>query len=228
MGDWPCHPWRVFLNRVGEAAPPRPVFRHPAQVVVTAFFSAVVVGSLLLLLPVSRAGDGKRTVGDCGLHGDERGVRHRADHGRHGDLLESHRPGGHPGPHPGRRLRDHDPGLTDRALPRPTDGAADAAHRRCGDQEHRPGGRATGAARRLPGHRGHGDLGGGGPDPALPVRLRRDVGHRRVARGLPRRVSLQQRRVRPVQRQPHGVPHRRVGSCSRSRSRWSSAGWASR
>ena len=34
------------------------MFRHPAQVVVTAFFSAGVVGSLLLLLPVSRAGEG--------------------------------------------------------------------------------------------------------------------------------------------------------------------------
>jgi potassium uptake TrkH family protein len=48
----------VFRSRLGEAAPPRPVFRHPAQVVVTAFFSAGVVGSLLLLLPVSRAGEG--------------------------------------------------------------------------------------------------------------------------------------------------------------------------
>ena len=62
MGDRPCHPWRVFLNRVGEVGRPRPVFRHPAQVVVTAFFSAGVVGTLLLLLPVSRAGEGSAPV----------------------------------------------------------------------------------------------------------------------------------------------------------------------
>jgi trk system potassium uptake protein len=43
------------------ASPPhrrRPVFRHPAQVLVGAFAAAVAVGTLLLLLPVSRAGEG--------------------------------------------------------------------------------------------------------------------------------------------------------------------------
>jgi trk system potassium uptake protein TrkH len=37
---------------------PMPAFRHPAQVVVAAFALAVVVGTVLLLLPVSRAGGG--------------------------------------------------------------------------------------------------------------------------------------------------------------------------
>jgi trk system potassium uptake protein len=36
----------------------RPLFRHPAQVVVFGFGTAVLVGTLLLLLPVSRAGEG--------------------------------------------------------------------------------------------------------------------------------------------------------------------------
>ena len=37
-------------------APGRPLFRHPAQVIVVAFGTAVVVGTLLLMLPVSRVG----------------------------------------------------------------------------------------------------------------------------------------------------------------------------
>jgi potassium uptake TrkH family protein len=36
----------------------RPAFHHPAQVVVSAFAAAVVVGTLLLMLPVSRAAEG--------------------------------------------------------------------------------------------------------------------------------------------------------------------------
>ena len=36
----------------------RPLLRHPAQVVVVAFGSAVMVGTLLLMLPVAREGDG--------------------------------------------------------------------------------------------------------------------------------------------------------------------------
>lgn len=35
-----------------------PTFRHPSQVVVTAFAVAIAVGTVLLMLPVSRAGDG--------------------------------------------------------------------------------------------------------------------------------------------------------------------------
>ena len=35
-----------------------PAFRHPSQVVVSAFAAAVVAGTLLLMLPVSRAGEG--------------------------------------------------------------------------------------------------------------------------------------------------------------------------
>jgi trk system potassium uptake protein len=37
-------------------SPSRPVFRHPAQVVVAGFGGAVLIGTLLLLLPVSRVG----------------------------------------------------------------------------------------------------------------------------------------------------------------------------
>ena len=37
-------------------APGRPVFRHPTQVIAAAFGAAVVVGTLLLMLPVARAG----------------------------------------------------------------------------------------------------------------------------------------------------------------------------
>lgn len=37
-------------------APGRPLFRHPAQVIVTAFATAVLVGTVLLMLPVSRVG----------------------------------------------------------------------------------------------------------------------------------------------------------------------------
>ena len=36
----------------------RPLFRHPAQVVVFGFGTAVLVGTLLLMLPLSRAGEG--------------------------------------------------------------------------------------------------------------------------------------------------------------------------
>ena len=37
---------------------PLPALRHPAQIVVTAFAVAVLIGTLLLMLPVSRAGEG--------------------------------------------------------------------------------------------------------------------------------------------------------------------------
>ena len=39
----------------------RPVLRHPAQVVVLAFAGAVALGTVLLMLPVARAGDGSAT-----------------------------------------------------------------------------------------------------------------------------------------------------------------------
>ena len=42
----------------GVLDPRRRLFRHPAQVVVAAFAVAVAVGTVLLMLPVSRAGDG--------------------------------------------------------------------------------------------------------------------------------------------------------------------------
>lgn len=35
----------------------RPVFRHPAQVIATAFAGALLVGSSLLMMPVSRSGE---------------------------------------------------------------------------------------------------------------------------------------------------------------------------
>ncbi len=44
--------------RTGRTGSRRKTFRHPAQVVVTAFASAVAVGTVLLLLPVSTAGPG--------------------------------------------------------------------------------------------------------------------------------------------------------------------------
>ena len=36
----------------------RPFFRHPAQVVVFGFAAAVFIGTVLLMLPASRAGEG--------------------------------------------------------------------------------------------------------------------------------------------------------------------------
>ena len=47
---------------VDRRAPRRPLFRHPAQVVVVGFGSAVLVGTLLLMLPASRAGEGAAPV----------------------------------------------------------------------------------------------------------------------------------------------------------------------
>ncbi|MGA8047470.1 MAG: potassium transporter TrkG [Dermatophilaceae bacterium] len=48
----------MFLPRRASVTGRRPVFRHPAQVLVTAFLLADLVGTVLLMLPVSRAGDG--------------------------------------------------------------------------------------------------------------------------------------------------------------------------
>ena len=48
----------MFLTRAGSAPRRRFAFRHPAQVVVTAFMGAAAVGTVLLMLPVSRAGEG--------------------------------------------------------------------------------------------------------------------------------------------------------------------------
>ncbi|HSE70732.1 MAG TPA: potassium transporter TrkG [Nocardioidaceae bacterium] len=45
-----------IAGRRGHAR--EPLFRHPAQVVVAGFAGAVLVGTLLLMLPVSRTGDG--------------------------------------------------------------------------------------------------------------------------------------------------------------------------
>jgi trk system potassium uptake protein len=52
----------VFVTRPGVSARRRPVLRHPAQVVVTAFLVADAIGTLLLLLPVSRSGEGGAPV----------------------------------------------------------------------------------------------------------------------------------------------------------------------
>ncbi|MDP3891892.1 TrkH family potassium uptake protein [Nocardioides sp.] len=41
---------------VRSRVPGRPLFRHPAQVIVTAFAAAVLVGTALLMLPVARVG----------------------------------------------------------------------------------------------------------------------------------------------------------------------------
>jgi trk system potassium uptake protein TrkH len=46
------------LTRGPHASPYLPAFRHPAQLVVFAFAVAIALGTLLLLLPVSRAGEG--------------------------------------------------------------------------------------------------------------------------------------------------------------------------
>jgi Trk-type K+ transport system membrane component len=48
----------VSLKRSGVVGRRRLTFRHPAQVVVSAFLAADLVGTVLLLLPVSRAGEG--------------------------------------------------------------------------------------------------------------------------------------------------------------------------
>ena len=48
----------MFLTRASERGPRRSVFRHPAQVLVTAFLVADLVGTVLLMLPSSRASEG--------------------------------------------------------------------------------------------------------------------------------------------------------------------------
>ena len=48
----------MFLTRSGRVVRRRPTLRHPGQVLVLAFLGAVVVGTVLLMLPVSRAGEG--------------------------------------------------------------------------------------------------------------------------------------------------------------------------
>ena len=53
----------MFLTHAGAAARRRFAFRHPAQVVVTAFLAAGAVGTLLLMLPVSRIGDAGAPIG---------------------------------------------------------------------------------------------------------------------------------------------------------------------
>ena len=51
MGD-------VRLARTSGRTPGRPLLRHPAQVIVTGFATAVLVGTLLLMLPLARSGPG--------------------------------------------------------------------------------------------------------------------------------------------------------------------------
>ena len=41
---------------VRRRVPGRPLFRHPAQVIVTAFAAAVLAGTALLMLPLARVG----------------------------------------------------------------------------------------------------------------------------------------------------------------------------
>jgi trk system potassium uptake protein TrkH len=43
----------------------RPLFRHPGQIVVTAFAAAIAIGTLLLMLPVSRRGPGSAEFVDA-------------------------------------------------------------------------------------------------------------------------------------------------------------------
>ena len=48
----------MFRTRVPSVGRRRPIFRHPAQVLVTAFLVADLIGTLLLMLPTSRTGPG--------------------------------------------------------------------------------------------------------------------------------------------------------------------------
>ena len=65
---------------------------HPARIVPAAFLVAVVVGTMLLSLPFATPGPSVRRA-DRGVHGRLGGLRHRADHGRHRDLLVAVRAG---------------------------------------------------------------------------------------------------------------------------------------
>src|ERR671913_528201 len=49
-------------SRRSTADDARPRFRHPAQVIVLAFAGAVLAGTALLLLPVSRTGAGSASL----------------------------------------------------------------------------------------------------------------------------------------------------------------------
>ncbi|WP_211254736.1 TrkH family potassium uptake protein [Knoellia aerolata] len=48
----------MFLRRVSPGSRREPFFRHPAQVVAFAFAAAGAIGTVLLMLPTSRAGEG--------------------------------------------------------------------------------------------------------------------------------------------------------------------------
>lgn len=150
-------------------------------------------------------------LGDRLVHLHLGGVRDRSGRGRHRRALVHLRRAGHPRAHPGGRTRHHDPGLAAGDARGAQARTADAPQRADRDQE--PG------ARRHPlgGRRGH------RPQPhhrtahllrahrPVRVRVRATAGARRLLRGLPRRLRVQQRRVLPVPGQPPALRHRPAG-----------------
>ncbi|MPZ94929.1 MAG: TrkH family potassium uptake protein [Propionibacteriales bacterium] len=54
--------YRASIARYGARSARLVRLRHPAQIIITAFAAAIVVGTVLLALPVARQGDGRATV----------------------------------------------------------------------------------------------------------------------------------------------------------------------
>ncbi len=155
---------------------------------------------------VERAG--QRASVDGAVHRHLGGVRHRTGGGRHVELLVRFRRGDRARPDPDRRVRDHDPLVADRAGDRRSARSPPPAdpHRRV--RLARPRRSPQRPARRRPIQpRGRID-GGRRRRPAVLDHPRRGIRTRRLSRGLPRRVGVQQRRIRLVQRQPDRLPDR--------------------
>ena len=65
----------------------------PAQLIASAFAAVILIGTVLLTLPIARAGPGGAPVLEALFNRDQRRVHHRADRGRHpGVLVRIRRP----------------------------------------------------------------------------------------------------------------------------------------
>ena len=184
--------------------------RHPAQAIALGFGTAIVVGTLVLMLPISKVGPGgagplealfTATSAVCvtGL-----AVVDTAD------LLDDVRPGGHPVPDPARRLRHHVLRLPAGRDHGPPAGPEIPHPGRRRNQEHRLRRREIGAARSPAHHRDGRVVRRAAAGPAVRAWLRAFLRTVALAGVLPFGLGLQQRRIRPVQRQPHRVRGRSV------------------
>ena len=171
--------------------------QHPARLVPLAFLVVILVGTSLLMLPISRAGPGGAPLMTALFTATSAVCVTGLNLLRHVHILVRLRAGRHPDPVPGRRPRHHDGGDAAGAPGHPAIAPQQSARRAGRDPQHRAGRRRRGDEahphrdrRRRSGHRRD-------PDAPPAVRLRGALGRRDLERRVSRRSPPSPMRASP-------------------------------